>query len=221
MSGSPLRFEGVRFRYPGGGFELAPPDLLLEQGEQVALVGPSGCGKSTAIHLAAGLLQPDAGRVLTLGEELGRLDEDGRRRLRLERVGLVFQEFELLDYLDARENVLVPHLLAGGSPSAAERSRADELLATLGVAHVAGQRPGALSRGERQRVAVARALVRRPGLVLADEPTASLDPQRAREVLELLHATCRAEGASLLTVTHDRSHLERFDRVLDLGEVPA
>lgn len=215
---APLQFEGVRFAYPDGEFQLRAPDLRVERGEQVALVGPSGCGKSTVVHLAAGILVPRSGRVRTLGEDLASLSDEERRRLRLERLGLVFQEFELLEYLDAVENALVPGLLAGSAPTAADRARALELFEVLGLGSVAAHLPEALSRGERQRVALCRALLTEPELVLADEPTASLDPARAAQVLELLSAQCRERGTALLLVTHDRSALGSFDRVVDLAE---
>jgi putative ABC transport system ATP-binding protein len=215
---APLRFEGVRFAYPDGEFQLRAPELCVEPGEQVALVGPSGCGKSTVVHLAAGILLPQAGRVLTLGEDLAAGTDEARRRLRLTRLGLVFQEFELLDYLDALENALVPRLLAGHAPTAADREHALELLGVLGLGAVATHLPAALSRGERQRVALCRALLGEPAPVRADEPTASLDPERAAQVLELLSAQCRARETALLLVTHDRSALEHFDRVVDLTE---
>ena len=221
MSNQAARLEDVSYRYPGAdGFALRVPALRVDCGELVACVGASGCGKTTLINLMAGVLVPNSGRVM-LGEVvLSELPEARRRVERIRRVGMVFQEFELLEYLSAFNNILLPYRLSGalgGVASAKDRAR--QLAGSLGVSHVLGRRPGRLSQGERQRVAVCRALVTGPELIIADEPTGNLDPTNADGVIDLLLESARASGAAMLVVTHDHKMLDRFDRVIRLDEL--
>jgi putative ABC transport system ATP-binding protein len=210
---------GLRFRYPEGGFALDLPHLAIEPGETVACIGPSGCGKTTLLRLLTGQLVPDAGAVALADRPLSGLSEEARRARRLREVGLVFQDFALLDYLSARENLLLPYRL---SPALrldeAARARADQLARATGLADLLGRKPAHLSQGEQQRVALCRALVTEPGLVIADEPTGNLDPETAAAAVDLLFEQVRARGTTLLVVTHDHGLLPRFDRVLDLAE---
>jgi predicted ABC-type transport system involved in lysophospholipase L1 biosynthesis ATPase subunit len=172
-------------------------------GRAVAVTGRSGSGKSTLLHLAAGIDAPDAGEVLLLGRALGRLGDRERTLARRDHVGLVFQFFHLLPHLTAEENVLVPALVAGDPPGpAAERARA--LLARVGLGGRGGDPVQKLSGGEMQRVALCRALLRRPTLLLADEPTGNLDEATGQAVMELLLGVAREEGSALLYVTHSR-----------------
>ncbi len=215
--------RGMTFRRQEGGgdaapFELRVADLSLGAGEAVACIGPSGAGKTTLVHLFAGILTPDSGEVTLAGQRLDGLGERERRAQRASQVGLVFQEFELLDYLSALDNILLPIRLGRGDLSAA-RGRAQELAESLGVKDLLKRVPQRLSQGERQRVAIARALIASPALVLCDEPTGNLDPETAGSVLDLLLAQARERGAALLMVTHDHSLLERFDRVIDVREL--
>jgi ABC-type lipoprotein export system ATPase subunit len=184
--------------------------LAVEPGAFVALQGPSGCGKTTLLLVAGGLLAPDAGRVTWGGVDVYARSPDGRARLRAEAVGFVFQQFHLVPYLTARENVLAPALAA---PVAGAAARADELLGRFGLSDRAGHVPAALSTGERQRTALARALLRRPRLILADEPTGNLDEANAAAVLDALAAYAR-EGGSVLLVTHDRDVAARAGRIV-------
>lgn len=219
------RLHGVRFRYgragEPGAFQLAVDDLAIAPGEAVACIGPSGSGKTTLVHLAAGILTPEAGEVHLGGARIDDLADEERRQRRALEVGLVFQEFELLDYLSGLDNVLLPHRLAGAGRErmAAARARAEHLAGTLGIEEVLGRVPRRMSQGQRQRVAIGRALVTEPSLVLCDEPTGNLDPTTADDVLTLLLAEARGRGAALLMVTHDHSLLERFDRVVDVREL--
>ncbi len=199
-------------------FELHVADLALSPGETVACIGPSGAGKTTLVHLFAGILQPDAGEITLAGQRLDRMSERERRVQRASQVGLVFQEFELLDYLSALDNILLPIRLGRGDVAGA-RGRAQELADTLGVGQLLRRVPQRLSQGERQRVAIARALIASPALVLCDEPTGNLDPKTAGSVLDLLLSESREHDAALLMVTHDHSLLERFDRVIDVREL--
>lgn len=186
----------------------------LEAGEHVALTGPSGCGKSTLLHLISGILRPDSGSIRISDTDITKLSETKLDRFRASKIGYVFQTFHLLEGLSSLENVEVAITFAGGS----EYDRAAELLTNMGLENKLHSLPSQLSVGQRQRVAVARAVVNEPPLVLADEPTANLDPSRAKEVLELLRETCRKVGASLIVVTHDVEAVDTFDRVVDFRQ---
>lgn len=213
--GSLVRCDDVRFAYGEGGFALQVDELVLRPGERLACVGPSGSGKTTLAHLLAGILLADAGRVRFEGVDLADLSEDGRRALRVRRIGLVFQRFELLSSLSALENILLPyHVSPALALDDAVRQRALDLAAATGIGHVLEALPARLSQGERQRVAICRALVTRPRLVIADEPTGNLDPVATAAALDLLEDRVAAGGASLLVVTHDHGLLPRFERVL-------
>ncbi len=213
-----LLIEGLEFAYPGGEFGLRLDELRLEAGETAVLVGPSGSGKTTLLDLAAGIRLADRGRVLADGFDWKAHSDAARRRRRIGRVGLVFQEFELLDHLSVRENLLLPFFLNPAQTlDDAARERARGLAEAAGIAAHLDRGPRVLSHGERQRVAICRALVTSPCLVLADEPTGNLDPETTGVVLELLLDQTRAARASLLMVTHDRELLGAFERVFDLG----
>lgn len=188
----------------------------------LALAGPSGAGKSTLVRLLTGLLPPSTGEI-RLGETaLHTLGHEQRRAFRLAQVGLVFQDFALLDYLTVVENILLPHQFRRVAGDAA-RTKARALAERLQIAQYLDKRVSQLSQGERQRVAVARALVHRPQFIFADEPTASLDPARGRIVVDLLIEDVRQRGACLVMVTHDPNLLPLFDqtvRMEEFAEVP-
>lgn len=192
-------------------------DLQLPAGRSVALVGRSGSGKSTLLHLAAGIAVPTGGRVLIDGVDLGRLSESGRTTVRRERVGLVFQFFHLLPHLNVAENVALPGWI-GGSPRQQIAGRVDELLIRVGLADRARDPVGKLSGGEMQRVALCRALLNRPALLLADEPTGSLDDRTGRQVLDLLLEMSGSQDCALLLVTHSRELARNAERMLVLHD---
>ncbi|HMN83515.1 MAG TPA: ABC transporter ATP-binding protein [Burkholderiaceae bacterium] len=180
---------------------LADVSLILQPGERVALLGESGSGKSTLLNVIAGLEPHDHGTVQVMGEPVDGRDPDAAARLRRTHIGFVFQAFHLLPYLDAQHNVALPLLLSGSTPAAA-LARAREALARVGLAGHAGAMPAQLSGGEQQRVALMRALVHRPSLVLADEPTGNLDPKSAAQALRVIEEQVAETGAALLLVTH-------------------
>jgi ABC-type lipoprotein export system ATPase subunit len=192
---------------------LAGVDLDLVAGELVAVVGRSGSGKSTLLHLLGGLERPDAGEIDVGGVRVDRADERALTELRRRRVGFVFQFFHLIPELTGAENVTLPARLAGARDGAEVRARA--LIERLGVTEAASRLPGVLSGGEQQRLAVARALVNDPVLVLADEPTGNLDEESGHEVLQLLRSLAD-EGRSVLLVTHEPEAAAIADRVLHL-----
>lgn len=202
--------RGLEFAY-GQTPALRGVDLQIGLGESVALMGPSGSGKSTLLHCVAGILVPDAGTLQVLGTDLTALGESSRARFRLKHLGLIFQLGELVSELTLEENVMLPLQLLGRSRQEA-RTEAAEMLERLGVAEVAGRRAGEVSGGQAQRGAVARALAPRPRLVLADEPTGSLDTVAADAVMAALVETSRDLGSTLLVVTHDHRVAAYLDR---------
>ncbi|MFH8610229.1 ABC transporter ATP-binding protein [Streptomyces sp. NPDC018029] len=196
--------------------------FAVPRGELVALKGRSGSGKTTLLNLVGGLDVPDRGKVTVDGVGLVGLGEKGLLELRRDRLGFVFQSFGLIPILTAAENVGVPLRLRKAEPRAREE-RVALLLALVGLADHAGQRPGELSGGQQQRVAIARALANKPALLIADEPTGQLDAETGLAVMELLRAVVRSEGVTALVATHDAALLDLADRVLELrdGEIVA
>ncbi|MEU2614224.1 ABC transporter ATP-binding protein [Micromonospora sp. NPDC007271] len=196
-----IELHDVTRRYDDGPPALHDTTLSIAPGEAVAVLGPSGSGKSTLLNLIAGLDRPSGGTVTVDGVRVDKLNEAGSARYRRDKIGMVFQFFNLLDDLTVLDNVVLPAQLSGMTRSAA-RLRAEELLDALGVARHAAAYPGRLSGGERQRVAVARALMNRPTLLLADEPTGALDTASGDEVKRLLN-DLHADGQTIVLVTHD------------------
>ncbi|MFB7991289.1 ABC transporter ATP-binding protein [Streptomyces sp. NPDC056002] len=192
----------------------------VPRGELVALKGRSGSGKTTLLNLVGGLDEPDGGRITVDGQDLSGLGENGLLELRRDRIGFIFQSFGLIPILSAAENVGVPMRLRKADPREREE-RVELLLALVGLADHARQRPGELSGGQQQRVAIARALANRPALLIADEPTGQLDAETGLAVMELLRAVVRSEHVTALVATHDAALLDLADRVLELrdGEI--
>jgi putative ABC transport system ATP-binding protein len=201
----------VRRRYGGLTVELG--DWRAEAGERWLLAGPSGSGKTTALHLLAGVLQPSEGRVTVCGQDLGALTGAALDRFRGRHVGIVFQRLHLIGALSVRRNLALARSLAG---LPADAARIDEVLERLALSHRAEARPDSLSGGEAQRAAIARAVLNRPALLLADEPTASLDDANAARVLDLLFAEADACGATLAVASHDARAAARFERRKEL-----
>jgi putative ABC transport system ATP-binding protein len=196
---------------------LSEVDLRVAPGEIVALLGRSGSGKSTLLNLLGGIDRPTSGIVRVEGVEVPALSETARTRFRRRRIGFIFQFFNLIPTLTVEENLGLP-LELNGVDGAAARARALELLRAVGLADRAGSFPDRLSGGEQQRVAVARALVHDPALVLADEPTGNLDAESARHVLGLLTGLARGAGKTVIAVSHSEEVAARADRVLTLAE---
>ena len=207
------------FRYPNSPFTLAIDSLQIARGEKVAFVGPSGSGKTTLLNLIAGLHTPHSGTVRISETDVARLADSARRNFRIAHIGMVFQQFELLPYLRARDNIRLPFLInqtLGWSTDLA--ARLEQLAAALGIADKLHRFPAELSQGEQQRVAIARALVHSPPLLLADEPTGNLDPANKRNILRLLFEQVAAQAGTRVVVTHDLGILDGFDRVIDFTQ---
>lgn len=200
-------------------FGMQVGTLAVPAGVSAALVGPSGSGKSTLLGLIAGTLRPSSGRVCVNGQVISDFDEAQLGRFRLQNVGQVFQTFELLNYLTVLENIMLPWYIDGQEEKTAVLERARDLLQSVGLEGKAGSRPSELSQGEQQRVAVSRAMLNNPPLVLADEPTGNLDQQNKQNVVDLLREQTRRNNSTLLMVTHDESLLDKFDVIHDIKSI--
>jgi ABC-type lipoprotein export system ATPase subunit len=216
-----LEIENLRkcYRAPDGGDAvdvLHELDLRVDDGETVAIIGPSGCGKSTLLNIVGALDHADGGSVLVAGRDLAQLNDADLAKFRNEAVGFIFQLHHLLPQCTILENVLVPTLAQPRADRAGLRERAGKLLDAVGLGHRLGHRPGQLSGGERQRAAVARALINQPKLLLADEPTGSLDRENAMRLVDLLLEISRKQGVAIVMVTHAAEIARRMGRALEL-----
>lgn len=204
---SPLILQNVVKDYPQANRSVRALDgvsLEITRGQFVAIMGASGSGKSTLLHLMAGLTRPTSGQVRVNGQDLARLSESDLTRFRRDKIGLVFQSFNLIPTLTAEENILLPLRLARRI-TRADRERVDQIIQTLGLQHRQDHAPDALSGGEQQRVAIGRALINDPAVILADEPTGNLDSVNSRSVCELLRDLCFMHGKTIVVVTHEAS----------------
>jgi putative ABC transport system ATP-binding protein len=219
-----LRVEGLTKHYRVGGSPVKAVDgidLSIDPGSSVAIVGPSGCGKSTLLGLLGGLERPSGGRIWLDEIEISALSEAERARIRRDSIGFVFQSYDLLPFLTARENVEFQHALAGENGNHHSNGEADyteALIDRLGLADHANKLPDQLSGGQRQRVGIARALAHGPRLILGDEPTGELDSETSASVLDLLLEAQAEAGATLIVVTHDAEVASRLERVVALRD---
>jgi putative ABC transport system ATP-binding protein len=214
-----IRVRDLLFRYSGTPFCLAVPQWDVAAGEQVAIVGPSGSGKTTLLHLLAGILTPQQGRIEMDGQDLCPLSDAARRNFRATQVGLVFQRFELIEYLTVAGNILLPYSInLTLRLDATVRQRLLVLAQRTGIEHLLRRPVQRLSQGEQQRVAICRALITQPRWILADEPTGNLDPENKRTIVELLQQQATESGATLIMVTHDVSSVAQFPRQVDFRD---
>ena len=211
-----VTIENLEFEYGPGRFRLCIPDLQIEAGTRMAFVGPSGSGKTTLLRLLAGIVTPQSGTV-TVGEvPVNELADAGRRAFRIRHIGFVFQDFRLVEHLDVRENILLPYRLNDALPVYDSiESQVKQQAERLDLADKLDSPVDELSQGEQQRVAICRALLPRPDLLLADEPTGNLDPKNKDRILDQLFQQVESAEATLVMVTHDHALLDRFDRVID------
>ena len=214
-----IEISDLRFSYDESDFSLEIPRLTFAPGEQVAIVGPSGSGKTTLLNLIAGITTPQSGQVTTNYRHISELSDAARRDFRIANIGLVFQEFELLEYLNVLDNILLSYRINRTLRLDDKvRERAEAIARRVGISDKLTRHATRLSQGEKQRVAVCRALVVQPPLLLADEPTGNLDPLNKDRVLDILFDYARRNAATLVTVTHDHDLLDRFDRVIDFKD---
>ena len=217
-----IELYGLKFSYAPDGFVLGVPKLNIGRGETVAVIGPSGCGKTTLLNIIGGILRPDHGRVVVDKMNLAAVDDRDARNFRAEHIGLIFQEFELLEYLNVLDNIVLPFRINHALRLTPQVfSRAVELARQTGIGDKLERFPNQLSQGERQRAAVCRALITGPKLLLADEPTGNLDPDNKNKVLEILLDCAREQGATVVTVTHDHELVTQFERVIDFKSLTA
>jgi putative ABC transport system ATP-binding protein len=213
-----IAVSSVEFAYSASAFRLCVAELTVQTGATVAVIGPSGSGKTTLLNLIAGILVPSSGHITTGGVKISSLGETARRDFRIREIGLVFQEFELLEHLNVLDNILLPcRITSSIRVSSGLRDRAAELANEMGIADKLRRYVRRLSQGERQRVALCRALLLEPPLLLCDEPTGNLDPVNKEHVLEILFDYVRRSSTTLLAVTHDHQLLPRFDETIDFA----
>tara|TARA_B100001123_G_scaffold213839_1_gene241434 strand:+ start:2013 stop:2690 length:678 start_codon:yes stop_codon:yes gene_type:complete len=209
----------VEFAYGDEDFRLHIPELKLATGSRTAFVGPSGSGKTTLLHLLAGITQPQSGTIQVGENPLHSLSDAGRRAFRIKQIGFVFQDFRLIEYLNVLENIRIPYRLNDAINLTAEVNiRLDSLAKDLQLTDKLDAAIDTLSQGELQRVAIGRALLPQPKLILADEPTGNLDPSSKSKILDLLFAQANANHATLVMVTHDHALLDRFEQVINFEE---
>lgn len=216
-----ISIRDLQFDYSSD-FRLNIPALEIKPYEKVAIIGPSGSGKTTLLNLISGIAIPQAGEVRVNEQQVNLLSDQQRRDFRLTRMGFVFQNFELLDYLSVLENVLLPYRISPALQLNNEvRERASELLKSMGMGDKQDRYTDLLSQGERQRVAICRALLTNPPLILADEATGNLDPQNKQLIVDLLFDAVDKHNTTLVAVTHDHDLLDRFDRVVNFQDFRA
>jgi ABC-type lipoprotein export system ATPase subunit len=214
-----ISIQKLEFSYPTGEFKLNIPDFQVAGGERVAVIGPSGSGKTTLLNLIAGIITPLNGAVSVDDAQINALVDRERRDFRISSIGFVFQDFELLDYLNVFDNVLHPYRITGALKlDKAVRARAEALTQKMGINNKIKRNPNDLSHGEKQRVAICRALLPQPKLILADEATGNLDPDNKTLILDLLFKAVSEHNATLVAVTHDHELLKRFDRIVNFQE---
>jgi putative ABC transport system ATP-binding protein len=215
-----ISLRNVTFEYRQSTFTLSIPRLDINSGEHVAITGPSGCGKTTLLQVLAGILKPASGEVQIGDTRLTAMSDSERRRFRITAVGQVFQDFELLESLSLVENILLPFRINGALKlDQTVRDRGSTLAKSVGLSEFLGRPVTKLSQGERQRVAICRAVIAKPSLILADEPTGNLDSRTKLKTMKLLHEQARTTDATLIVVTHDHSLLGGFDRTIDFAEI--
>jgi putative ABC transport system ATP-binding protein len=214
-----IHIRSLEFHYRIGDFRLVVPDFTVKKSEKVAVIGPSGSGKTTLLNLIAGIITPVEGSVTVDDVEVSGLTDSKRRDFRITNIGFVFQDFELLDYLNVLDNILHPYRITGALALDMEvRGRAAGLAEKMGIGDKLKRRANDLSHGEKQRVAICRALLPYPKLILADEATGNLDPDNKTRILDLLFRAVEDHDASLLAVTHDHELLKRFDRIVNFRD---
>jgi putative ABC transport system ATP-binding protein len=214
-----IAINQLDFSYPTGDFFLQIPEFLVEKNERVAVIGPSGTGKTTLLNLIAGIVVPKQGTIRVNDIQVDDLGDAERRQFRITTIGFVFQDFELLDYLNVFDNILHPYRITKSLQlDSAVKERVRALVQDMGISDKLNRRATDLSQGEKQRAAICRALLPQPRLILADEATGNLDPENKERILELLFRAVKEYDTTLLAVTHDHELLKQFDKVVDFRQ---
>lgn len=214
-----INIDSLGFSYGVDSFKLIISKLTINEAEKIAIIGPSGSGKTSLLKLISGILLPDKGNISINNMTINQLSDSGRRDYRISNIGFIFQDFELLDYLDTQDNILHPYRISRALKlNSSVRKRANSLAGELGIDHKLECKIDTLSQGEKQRTAICRAMLPKPKLILADEATGNLDPNNKTKILDALFRSTEKNGATLIAVTHDHELLSRFDRVIDFKD---
>lgn len=215
-----ISLTNISFQYPNSDFHLKLDELSIQPGSKTAVIGPSGFGKTTMLNLISGIYIPQTGSVVVNGETVNSLNDPERRTFRLTKIGFVFQDFKLLEYLKVLDNILLPFRINNALVLSGQiRKRAKDIASLLNIEDKLSKYPDKLSQGERQRVAICRALLNDPGIILADEPTGNLDPENKQKIMRILFDYVKEKGSTLITVTHDHELLKGFDRIIDFKKL--
>jgi len=215
-----IQLKNINYTYPNSDFHLKIDSLTIEKGKRTAVIGPSGFGKTTMLNLVAGIIPSADGEIWVNNTQINQMTDKARRDFRIKEIGFVFQDFKLLDYLSVLDNILLPFRINKILKIGKESKRtAGDLANSLDIADKLPKYPSKLSHGERQRVAICRALLNQPSILLADEPTGNLDPDNKNHIMDILFNYVEDFGSTLITVTHDHELLKGFDKIIDFQKL--
>ena len=216
-----LQISDLHFQYPASDFKIEVSDIKITQGSKIAISGKSGSGKTTLIHLISGILKPQSGEILFFDESITDMNENDIRKHRISNIGFIFQEFELLDYLNVMDNLVLPYKINKSLSLDEEiKDKAKEIANRIGIGNKLDQHPKQLSGGERQRLAIARALITSPPLIIADEPTGNLDDKTSNIVMDEITDQVSYTNSTLIMISHNNELISSFDEIIDIQESP-
>ena len=216
-----LQISDLHFQYPASDFKIEVSDIKITQGSKIAISGKSGSGKTTLIHLISGILKPQSGKILFFDESITDMNEKEIRKHRISNIGFIFQEFELLDYLNVMDNLVLPYKINKSLSLDEEiKDKAKEIANRIGIGNKLDQHPKQLSGGERQRLAIARALITSPPLIIADEPTGNLDDKTSNIVMDEITDQVSYTNSTLIMISHNNELISSFDEIIDIQESP-
>jgi len=214
-----ISLEKIFFQYPDSDFKLSIDRLTFNTGSKTAIIGTSGYGKTTMLNIIAGIILPEQGGVLINDHKINTLSDKERRNYRIQNIGFIFQDFKLIPYLNVVDNILLPFRINNSIQMGKETLKgANDLAEDLGIVDKLKKYPSKLSQGEKQRVAICRALLNRPSIILADEPTGNLDPENKKKIMKILFSAVKKFNATLITVTHDHEMLDGFEDIIDFKD---
>jgi len=216
-----LQISDLHFQYPASDFKIEVSDIKITQGSKIAISGKSGSGKTTLIHLISGILKPQSGEILFFDESITDMNDNDIRKHRISNIGFIFQEFELLDYLNVMDNLVLPYKINKSLSLDEEiKEKAKEIANRIGIGNKLDQHPKQLSGGERQRLAIARALITSPPLIIADEPTGNLDDKTSNIVMDEITDQVSYTNSTLIMISHNNELISSFDEIIDIQESP-
>ena len=216
-----LQISDLHFQYPASDFKIEVSDIKITQGSKIAISGKSGSGKTTLIHLISGILKPQSGEILFFDESITDMNDNDIRKHRISNIGFIFQEFELLDYLNVMDNLVLPYKINKSLSLDEEiKDKAKEIANRIGIGNKLDQHPEQLSGGERQRLAIARALITSPPLIIADEPTGNLDDKTSNIVMDEITDQVSYTNSTLIMISHNNKLISSFDEIIDIQESP-